>query len=105
MSEIWPLIKQAKVAISYFIVDTETSMFGLLTASRKFTRPACRSTATAIGRYASRPTSAAHAPAAAAAVDRRDRQTRQVCTGTEFQSYPAHSRIFCIHPHPSPCTL
>ena len=30
MSEIWPLLKQAKVAISYFIVDTETSCLASL---------------------------------------------------------------------------
>jgi len=51
-------------------------MLDLLTVGSKFTRPACRVAAAAIDRYlCSRPTSAANPPAAATAVDRRDRRT------------------------------
>jgi len=49
-------------------------MLDLLTVEPKFTRPASREAAAAIDRYL-RPTSAANPPAAAAAVDRRDRRT------------------------------
>jgi len=48
----------------------------------KFTRPACRAVAAAITRFLlPRPTSAANPPGAAAAVDRRDRQTDRLADG------------------------
>ena len=51
-------------------------MLKLLTLGPKFTRPVCHAAAAAVDRYLlPRPTSAANPPAAAAAVDRRDRQT------------------------------
>ena len=52
-------------------------MLDLLTVGPQFTRPASRAAAAAIDRYLllPRPTSAANPSVAAAAVDRRDRQT------------------------------
>jgi len=69
-------------------------MLDLLTVGPQFTRPATRAAAAAIDR----PTSAANPSVAAAAVDRRDRQTdgRTLDRFVTFTAYYAHRVIMPV---------
>ena len=75
-------------------------MLDLLTVGPQFTRPASRAAAAAIDRYLllPRPTSAANPSVAAAAVDRRDRQTdgRTLDRFVTFTAYYAHRVIMPV---------
>jgi len=62
-------------------------MLGLLTVGPKFTRPARPAAASAIDTCCPRPTSAANPPVAAAAVNRRDRQTDRRTNGQTLDRF------------------
>jgi len=74
------------------LLATETDTLDLLTAGSKFTQLACRAAPAAIDRYLlPRPTSAANPPTAAAAVDRRDRQTDGRTDGRTLDRFMTHA--------------
>ena len=80
---------------------------GFLTVGPKFTRPACRAgqQQLSIDMCCPRLTSAANLPAAAAAVDRRDRQTYGHSTLTAYwptcveqsAAWTANVELYCLH--------
>ena len=68
-------------------------MLGLLTVGPKFMRPARPAAASAIDTCCPRPTSAANPPVAAAAVNRRDRETDRRTNGQTLDRYCDAHRI------------